>query len=76
MWDEVLSGHTDAGSAGDIIVDSIDALVSTGGGLDTLATTFQTQLIDLVWDEVLATHTTNCSVGEVLLDSLDANASL
>lgn len=39
VWDELLSTHSNAGSAGDIIVDSLDALVSAAGSSPWNSTT-------------------------------------
>jgi hypothetical protein len=52
VWDELLSGHTDTGSAGEALGN-----ISAGASPSTIA--------DAVWDEDISTHTTTGSAGAV-----------
>jgi hypothetical protein len=55
-WDEVLSGHTESGSAG-------QALAAAAAGASTAA------IADAVWDELLSGHTTVGSAGYYLANA-------
>ena len=66
-WDELLAGHTIAGSAGKALADAGAAGVPPTVG----------EIADAVWDEALAGHTVVGSTGEAqnLLDDIEADTS-
>jgi hypothetical protein len=60
VWDELLSGHTDTGSAGEALGN-----ISAGASPSTIA--------DAVWDEDISTHTTTGSAGAVFGGNVEEN---
>jgi hypothetical protein len=60
VWDELLSGHVGAGSAGSALA------TASSGGVDPAV------LADAVWDELFSGHTVAGSAGKVISDNLNA----
>jgi hypothetical protein len=61
VWNEALSGHSGAGSAG------LALSTASSGGVDPSV------LADAIWDEVISTgHAVSNSAGKILYDNLDA----
>lgn len=63
VWDEALSGHSGAGSAG------LALATASSGGVDPAV------LADAVWDEALSGHSTAGSAGKKLTDLANADLS-
>lgn len=63
VWDELLSGHTGAGSAG------LALSTASSGGVDPSV------LADAIWDEALSGHATAGTTGKKLTDLANANLS-
>ena len=61
VWDEALSGHTGAGSAG------LALATASSGGVDPSV------LADAIWDEALSGHSTAGTTGKKLTDLVNAD---
>ncbi len=62
VWDEALSGHVAAGSAGKALSDAAAAAPPSAGSI-----------ADAVWDEALSGHATAGSAGKALSDAQDGD---
>lgn len=56
VWDEILATHTDAGSVGDVFLDTLDALVSSAGGVASISDADMAAIADSVWQALLDEH--------------------
>ncbi len=63
VWDEALSGHTTAGTAG------LALATASSGGVDPSV------LADAIWDEALSGHATAGTTGKKLTDLANADTS-
>ena len=66
VWNEILADHTVAGSVGDVLLDSIDAMVSSAGGTAEISDADMAAIADSVWDESKANHNLTGSFGNYL----------
>lgn len=75
VLNKVVGGSRPTGSLGGIIVDSIDAQVSTAGSVASVADADMSAIADSVWDKVLGSSRPAGSAGDIIVDSLDAKVS-
>jgi len=69
-WDEILSTHTDAGSVGDVLLDSLDAQVSSAGGTASISDADMAAIADtLLQRDTSGYYADVGSIGEAILES-------
>jgi len=69
VWDETLNTHTIVGSVGDVLLDSLDAVVSSAGGTVSITDADMAAIADSVWQADTAGHNgTAGSYGKILAD--------
>ena len=77
VWQALLNQYTGVpGSAGDVLYDSLDALVSSAGGTASISDADMGSIADSVWQALANQYTgTPGSFGDVLYDSIDIKLS-
>lgn len=70
IWDEILATHTVNGSVGEVLLDTLDALVSSAGGSPSITDADMIAIADTIWDRDTSEYTiANGTMGGALRDT-------